>query len=953
MKFIKINQARIFVILLIGIFFSYTKLSAQVGKISGKVISTKGEELMSAIIYVEGTDKGAQSDYAGMFTIANLKPGKYKLNIKYVGFDNASVENVEVLANKTTTVNIVLSEKTTQIDEVTIKAKAKKESANALLITQKNAVSVSDGISSETIKRSPDKSTSDILKRVSGASIQDNKFAIIRGLNERYNSAFLNGAPLPSSETDRKAFAFDIFPSNMLDNLIITKTATPDQTGEFAGGIITINTKNIPDENFQSISLGSSYNAISTFKNSISYRGGKTDFLGLDDGIRDTPKGIPGLNAWPTSREEKANAARLFPNDWSLKNTKCMPGASFQYTLGRAYKNKAKDKDIFGFMFSLTYNNSPSISTNTLYDYDQGDGNALMTNLKDDTYSTKYLLGSILNFTYKPGKNNTISFKNIYSINSEDRVVVRNGQVQVNSVSPTTTYSNVLWFTSNQIYSGQLIGEHFLTGPKLKIGWIVSNSDIKRLIPGLRRMVYNSIDGGPLKANIEQSASFLPTTAGTYFYAVNNETIRNAQFDISTNFNFSKKIKNTVKFGLYLQHRVRDFNSRKLNMAQNAISGGSLEFEDSLTQLDQSKIFSPQNIGLLENGKGGFLLEQIINPYDAYGASSDIFARYIMFDSKIGPRFRAVFGVRLETFYLKLNSIKDNREPVNINTVKSDYLPSINIVESLSEKQNLRFSFSQTVNRPEFRELSPFLFYDFTTRYQYSGNDTLVRCKITNYDLRYEFFPGRNQLLSASLFYKSFEKPIEQKSNPNGQRDINFLNAYSATNYGFEIEFRVMLAALFAKKEHPFLEKFTAYTNFAYIESRVIVSSTNKTLDRDRRLQGQSPYIINSGAMYQDFKSGTTVSLSLNRVGDRIYIVGDINNPTLYEKGRTAFDIQISKNLYKNKLELRLNMKDIFHQNLIFYYDQDFDGKYSSNKDLVVMSRNFGTEFSVSGVYKF
>jgi hypothetical protein len=388
-------------------------------------------------------------------------------------------------------------------------------------------------------------------------------------------------------------------------------------------------------------------------------------------------------------------------------------------------------------------------------------------------------------------------------------------------------------------------------------------------------------------------------------------------------------------------------------MAQYTITGGSLQFQDSLTSLDQSIMFSPQNIGLLENGKGGFLLEQIINPYDAYDASSDIFARFIMIDTRIGNRFRAIYGVRLETFYLKLNSTKDSREPININTVKADYLPSINLVESLTEKQNLRFSFSQTLNRPEFRELSPFLFYDFTTRYQYSGNDTLVRCKITNYDLRYEFFPGRNQLLSASLFYKSFENPIEQKSNPTSQRDINFLNAKSATNYGFEIEFRVMLASFFPKKENPILERFTAFSNFAYIKSNVVVSENNKELDQDRRLQGQSPYILNSGAMYQDFKTGFTISLSLNRVGDRIYVVGDIQNPTLYEKGRTVFDVQVSKTMVKNKLELRLNAKDIFYQNLIFYYDEDKNGRFNNGKDLIVMNRNFGIEFSFSAVYKF
>src|SRR5690606_23150562 len=175
---------------------------------------------------------------------------------------------------------------------------------------QKNSASVSDGISAEAIRRTPDKNTSDVLKRVSGASIQDNKFAIVRGLNERYNAAYLNGAPLPSSESDRKAFSFDIFPSNMLDNLVITKTARPDMPGEFAGGIIDISTKSIPEKNFISVSVQSSYNTLATFKTQYYYKGGKMDWLGLDDGRRALPSVVPDMDKFPGSRSGQAELAK-------------------------------------------------------------------------------------------------------------------------------------------------------------------------------------------------------------------------------------------------------------------------------------------------------------------------------------------------------------------------------------------------------------------------------------------------------------------------------------------------------------------------------------------------------------------------------------------------------------------------------------------------------------------
>ena len=946
----KINKSLLLLLLVLNSFLA----KAQLGKISGKVISDKNEGLISSLVTVSLLEfsKPTQTDYNGDFVLNNLKPGIYKVTAKYVGFENTVLENIEVKAGQTTTLNIVLFEKKKQLKDITIKGKVKKDNVSAMLIMQKNAVSVGDGISAEAIKRSPDKSTSDVLKRVSGASIQDNKFAIIRGLNERYNAAYLNGSALPSSESDRKAFAFDIFPSNMLDNLIITKTATPDQTGEFAGGIILINTKSIPDENFQSISLGFGYNTLSTFKEKITYKGGSLDFIGLDDGTRETPKGIPAISNWPSSRQEKADVAKLMPNDWGALKKTFGVATNFQYTIGRTFK--VKSKEAVGLLFSLTYSNTPNKFDQYLYAYDQGDNNNVQTNLKDENYSDRILAGGLLNLSWKINANSSLSFKNIYSINSEDRVVRRTGAFNINQTDPLRTESNLFWFTSNQIFTSQLNGEHYLPKTKTKINWLISSGTVKRLTPGMRRLLYSAGTDQRFSANIVSNADFAASTGGTYLYTTINENIKSAQLEISENFDFNKKFKNNLKIGFNIQTRERDFFARKLNLAKfQQTGGGGVEFEDSLLYLGDQVIFSKENMGILANGKGGFMLEQIINPYDAYDASSNIFARYLMVDSKFGNRVRAVWGARLESFYLKLNSTRDDRTPIRVNSVKYDFLPSLNLVYSINEKQNLRLGYSETINRPEFRELAPFVFYDFTNRYTYSGNDTLTRCKIYNYDLRYELFLGRNQLISGSLFYKSFIDPIEQKSNPNAAREVTYINANSATNYGFEVEFRLLIASLLNIDSVPFFENLTIFSNYAYIESKVVVNSENKDIDQDRRLQGQSPYVLNAGIQYQDIKKGYALTLSANSIGDRISIVGNVNEPSLWEKGRTVVDFQVSKTFFKGKGEIRLNAKDIFVQELLFYNDLDNNQKYNSDKDLKIMSRNFGNEFSASFSYKF
>ncbi len=942
-------------------FYSFS----QTGKIAGRVISSKGEGLISAVVTISLGEftKPIQTDYNGDFKFNDLKPGKYKVMAKYVGFDNTVLENIEVIAGQTTPLNIVLFEKQKTLKDITIKGKVKRDNVSALLIMQKNAASVGDAISAEAIKRSPDKSTSDVLKRVSGASIQDNKFAIIRGLNERYNSAYLNGSPLPSSESDRKAFAFDIFPSNMLDNLVITKTATPDQTGEFAGGIILINTKNIPDENFQSFSFGLGYNNLTTFKEKLTYKGGSLDFLGLDDGTRGVPKNLPALNNWPGDRAGKAQAAKLMPNDWGAISSVFGPSVSLQYTIGKSFK--IKKKEALGLLFSLTYSNTPNRYDQYLYGYDQNDENKIQTNLKDINYTERILAGALLNLSFKVNENNKISFKNIYSINSEDRVVRRIGAFNLNQIDPLRTESNLFWFTSNEILTNQLNSEHYIPKTKTKVNLLISNGNVSRLTPGMRRLLYTAGTGEKFQANIVTNADFAASTGGTYLYTTINENVKSAQADFSQNFDFNKNFKNNVKIGFNFQSRNRDFKARKLNLAKyQQTGGGGVEFADSLLFLNDKEIFLPQNIGILPGGKGGFMLEQIINPYDAYDASANVFARYFMVDTKIGARLRAIWGSRLETFYLTLNSTRDDRSLIRLNTVKYDFLPSINFVYSLNEKQNLRFSYSETVNRPEFRELAPFVFYDFTNRYTYSGNDTIVRCKINNFDFRYEYFPGKNQLLSGSLFYKKFDKPIEQYSNPNAAREVTYVNAISAANYGFEFEFRTVLSSLFNTDSISFLENTTIFTNYAYILSNVLInnkdsnyreSSTISDLFRTdgRRLQGQSPYVLNAGIQYVDPKSGLGATLSINSVGDRISIVGNVNEPSLWEQGRTTVDLQLSKTFLNKKLEIRLNAKDILVQDLVFYNDLNNNSQFDSSSDFKIISRNFGNEFSFSAAYKF
>lgn len=968
---------------------------SQTSIVKGIVLDDKTGKTMPGVdVNILNTKLATSTDFDGNFIIRDVPVGTYELQFSTSSYKTKIISEVIVKADDATNVTVSLVESKNELKEVVItRTKAKVESVKSLLLQQKNNVSVSDGISAETIKRTPDKNTSDVLKRISGASIQDNKFVIVRGLNDRYNTAFLNGAPLPSSEPDRKAFSFDMFPSNMLDNLVITKTATPDLPGEFAGGVIQINTKSVPDKNFQSISIGGSYNTITTGKKQVTYNGGSTDFIGIDDGTRALSSYMPSVKDFKsltTTYEQKVDIAKNTATDWALINQNFSPNISFQYTVGNQFT--IKDKKI-GVLAAVTYSKSNNYNEREITDFGFAGTNKIRTtDLTDDIYSTQILTSGLANFSIKLNKNNVLNVKNIYSINSDDRVIERNGIPANGETSDYfITYGNARWFTSNKIYSGQITGEHYLPDSKIKVNWVGSLSNVDRSIPNLRRNIYNKRvnENVPFQAYIPESGAG-PEDGGSIFFSENKETIQSFKTDISKKFVSKDDLSTEIKIGGAYQERNRDFFARQLGYITNAPSGKT--FDTSLLLLDDSQIFNPNNFGALSTpGKVGFSLYDATKFNDAYDASSSLRAAYGMMDNII-YKSRLIWGIRVESYTQKLNALKDAYSPLNLDNEQTDILPSINYIYSINKKQNLRVSYSKTLNRPEFRELAPFAFYDFTTRFVTTGNEDLKVAKINNLDIRYEIYPSNGQLFTFSVFYKKFTNPIESKANGN-PNEISFQNAASGVNSGLELEFRMLLSSIFNKQsETNFLNNITLFSNFSAIYSNIDLSNIAISSDpeKSRPMQGQSPYVLNSGIQYVD-DSGTTISANLNRVGNRIAIVGNIETqPTLWEKSRTFLDMQVSKSFLAKKLELKLNIQNILGQDLIFYNNNDaiafnpakenenlptsffsvfngvsrevknfanslknYNNWYDSQKDDVVWRTKYGRTFSISLSYNF
>ena len=925
-------------LLIAGFAFSQDK---NTGVIQGKVIDSEtGEGLPSAQVELVEQTKRILSDIEGIYNFDKLEKGTYSIKIVYAGMPTQIVNGIQVKSGEVTNIDVVMAppaEDSTSIGEVVVSAKRITDTDQGVVLAQKNAVSVGDVMSSQSIQRSTASNTSDVLKMVSGASIQDNKFAVIRGLNDRYNAAFLNGSPLPSSESDRKAFSFDMFPSNMLDNLTITKSATPDQPAEFAGGLIQINTKSIPEKNFFSFQVGGGYNTITTFKDRTSYKGGKMDWLGIDDGTRKMPAAIPAFEDYPENIHDEAKLAKQISTNWGTTDSKFLPNLSLQASGGF---NKKFGKRELGMIAALTYSKSFSYNETIRNSYvnSTDPASAQTTTMENDYLDknnvTNLLAGALANFAFKINERNTINFKNIYSINSSDKLISRSGIKDASESNPIMIKSNARWFTSDRVYSGQLEGQHGLRAKGFKLNWLAGYSNVNRSIPNLSRSLYSRnktfIDpSNPDSRDTTWTANVSPSSVGPaygggMFFSENKESSINERLDFTYATDLFGKFKSEFKIGVYNQVRTRKFAARQLGFTQYGVNGGNIQFDQSLLYLPEDQIFAPEHMGLIEEGangnpgKGGFKLTDGTKPSDQYDARSMLNAAYLQLDNRFG-RFRFIYGVRLEHFQQELTALRDNLSEIKINTKKLDVLPSLNAIFEANKRTNIRLSYSQTLNRPEYRELAPFAFYDFTTNFVVSGNDTLKRALIHNLDLRYETFPGRGQLFSATVFYKNFNNPIEQKSRADVTGEITFQNVPSATNYGLELEARSLVSTIFGLDTSSFFDHLTVYSNLSVIRSQVDVSNVVGSMSDSRPLQGQSPYVFNAGIRYDNMRNQWGVSLNVNRVGQRIYIVGNVNEPDLWEQARTFLDLQITKGFWKGRAQFKLNIQNILAQDQVFY----------------------------------
>ena len=931
----------------IYIYFSHT-LFAQTGTIKGTVTDDEtGETLIGTNIILQGSTIGTLSDFDGNYVLADVKPGDYNVVFSFISFEQQIVR-VSVKANEVTTANVVLKSVSTSLGEVEIKAERTKNTDASIVSMTKLSSSVVNGISSQQISRSLDKDAAEVVKRIPGITINDNRFIIVRGLTQRYNTVWLNGVVAPSSESDVRAFSFDIIPSNQIENMIIYKTPAPEIPADFAGGVIMINTKTTAYDDQISIGYATGFRQGTTFNTFYTYKGSSTDYLGFDNGARALPENFPTtdqLNDYhntggknpeqvATDQASATAAGQSFNKIWSPYTTTAIPDQGFNFNLSKRF---LWGKVSVGNITAVTYglSNEYDQITRAGYQtyYTQPDS---LYSYLDDQYLQKAKIGVMFNWSFNFGKNQKILFRNLFNQNGESVVTLRNGH---DLYADAQIQSYELAYQSRSIYSGQLAGEHKFANDKIDFDWTFGYSYANKNQPDIRRVRYArpyGLDDKPFRLTIYHDVN--PDILGRIFLS-NYENILDGALNFKEHFAFGK-FEPSLLAGIYVESKKRDFSARNIGFTR-----ATNQFDATLQSDPIDTVFLDKNI----NYTTGITVQERTNLSDSYSAENQLRAGYVALNIPIGNKVFLYGGVRIEKNVQSLDSYDITNQPVEYRNDTLNFFPSLNVTYNITDKILIRGALGKTINRPEFREIAPFAFYNFEENAVIYGNPELKNAYINNYDLRAEWYPEAGDIISLAGFYKYFTNPIEAVLISNGTGwNYAYQNANYAQSVGVELELRKSLQFINGESGFSkFASNLSLLFNVSFIDSKL---SVDDPLARDsiRQMQGQSPYIVNAGVYFQN-KSMWMVSVLYNVIGKRIAFVGDSNYPNIYEMPRNLLDFTIQK-LIGEHWKIGGGVRDILQSEVVF---QNIKGDHQVGENQVTKSFTPGRVYYLGFSYIF
>lgn len=874
------------------------------GTVSGRVIDREtGRPLPYTNVTVAGTRLGAQTDLDGRFRIIVSPPGAYSVRAMRIGYAMAQIDSVRVRPGENTDANFSLGPAAVQLQAVEVEGgPVRATSEGALLALQKSASRISDGISAEAISRAPGSDAADAITRVTGVSVLDDKFVVVRGLAERYSNTLLNGVELASPEPLKKIVPLDLFPASLIESIVTSKTATPDRPGDFAGGSVEITTREFPTETVAQVSISLGYAAEATFHRvSLPPRNGLADYLGFEAEPR-LPAPLPGPG------ENTERFAESLPNVWTPPPQRVAPDLGVAANLGGQFGSESSP---FGYAIAVTYGRKTEHTDNRLNQliFAKESGVADRGYIANET-SASVDLGAIVNLAARVGQSTKFGLKNLYTRNAE-ALLARNAGFETYNQGGRERRSYQARYVTRHMAQTQLTGDHLLGALfDSRLEWKGTVSAAARDEPENRSLTYFI---SPETGALEQES----TNPGWYWFRFLDDRLYSAQFDWSFPIGLRRTGDASLKVGGLYRARDRTFDASVYHMR---VLPGAEDAE--ALQLAPEEALAPENIGSV------FGLERLSTLALPYESDDDITAAYAMIDVPVLASLRLVGGARLEDW--RLNLFQGTREsPINDPTRRRhrDLLWSSNLTWSMTNRQNFRVAAYRTTARPDPREVSPDYYVGVTGDCANQGNADVRRTSIMNADVRWEFFPAPGELVSVSAFYKKFEDPIVELLSLPGSSTCVFVfsNVTEARNYGVELEARRALTFLPGA-----LGRLSAGVNLTLIDSEADYTPGGETTAIHLPLPGQSDYVANVNLLYADPTSGWEATLLVNALGDRVVRYGAITRiadepheiPHLVEQARVTVDAKIRKTLGRG-VSASLSGRNLTDAEVVFTQDSD------------------------------
>ena len=917
------------------------------GIIRGTVIdSSNGEPVMSANVIIEGTKIGTATDFDGNYSL-QVTAGTYTVVISSLGYNTIKIENTIINDNEVKSLDITIDPSNLQLEEIIITSTKTKRTESAVLTMQKKSPKFLDAISFESISKNGDANIASAIKRVTGISVENGKYIYVRGLSDRYTKTTLNGVSIPGLDPDKNTVQMDLFPTNLIDNIVVYKTFSPDLPGDFTGGLVDITTKDFPRKKTFEIGLGYGYTNNMHFNDDfILYQQGSLDWLGFGNNSRK-------LNFNPNIiiPDESLNDPNLtnLTNSFSKelgvkKGANSFLDQNYNISFGNQYE---KEKVTLGLNLAFNYANNYTFYDDVVQGvfFKDADTNVNKLDKREVTQGTlgkndviwSGLIGGAMKFNKSKYAASIFHSQNG---NGQAADYISQDFDETNS----TLYKDAIQYSQRSVTNLILKGNHYLNENKFNVVWKVSPTYSSILEPDVRssRLSFDS-ETNTFDLQLGDGAGISRN------FRTLTETNISTRADVIYRFNFLNDDNSKLKFGFANTFKNRDYEI--LNYCINSTSDFNNFTEDPNTILDNANIWNATSqSGVFVQG-----FEDLNNQYNSF---SNTIAVYVMNQVKASNKLKAVYGVRVENASIDYDGYFNNqifKKQVHNELV---ILPSLNFIYALSDKANLRLSYAKTVARPSFKEKSNAHIFDPISQNLFIGNLDLKETNIDNVDIRWENFFKSGEMISLSGFYKNFTNPIEIVPFQLSPNNIQPKNAGTAVVYGGEFEIKKRLSREDAKLN------VSVGANFTYLISKVdtknvVVNTngkteyelrqenarTNEDIDQFRSMQGQSPFIINSSFNISNEKFDA--NLSYNVQGKKLAIVGSGIVPDVFEDPFHSLNFKSS---YKfgndNKYKFSFSVKNLLDDNFEQYFDS-----YNASKE-IYRSYSRQRSFSVSFSYK-